>query len=141
MTSSILQTAARVLMPLLLLFAVFLLMRGHNHPGGGFVGGLVVAASFILYSIAFGVDSGRRALLVAPSRLLGIGLQVALLSGVPGVLLGRPFLTAVWTSVGSGPRALQIGTPLIFDIGVFLAVIGVVLTIVFTLADTVLTEG
>ena len=66
MTSSILQTATRLLMPLLLLFAVFLLLRGHNQPGGGFVGGLVVAASFVLYSIAFGVDASRRALLVRP---------------------------------------------------------------------------
>ena len=57
MTSSILQTATRLLMPLLLLFAVFLLLRGHNQPGGGFVGGLVVASSFVLYSIAFGVDA------------------------------------------------------------------------------------
>ena len=73
MTSSILQTATRVLMPLLLLFAVFLLLRGHNQPGGGFVGGLVVASSFVLYSIAFGVDAGRRALLVTPSTLLGVG--------------------------------------------------------------------
>ena len=55
MTSSILQTATRFLMPLLLLFAVFLLLRGHNEPGGGFVGGLVVAAAFVLYSIAYGV--------------------------------------------------------------------------------------
>ena len=58
MTSTILQTATRVLMPLLLLFAVFLLLRGHNQPGGGFVGGLVVASSFVLYSIAFGRRRG-----------------------------------------------------------------------------------
>ena len=141
MTSSILQTAARVLMPLLLLFAFFLLMRGHNQPGGGFVGGLVVAASFILYSIAFGVDAGRRALLVRPSTLLGIGLLVALVSGLPGVVVGHPFMTAVWTTVGTGSTALFIGTPLVFDVGVFLVVIGVVLTIVFTLAETLLTEG
>ena len=87
MTSSILRTAARLLMPLLLLFAVFLLLRGHNQPGGGFVAGLVVAASFVLYSIAFGVDAARRALLVRPSALLGIGLLVALLSGLPAVVL------------------------------------------------------
>ena len=141
MTSSILQTAVRFLMPLLLLFAVFLLIRGHNQPGGGFVGGLVVAASFILYSIAFGVDAARRALLVGPSRLLGVGLLAALLSGVPGVVVGQPFMTAVWTTIGAGSTALHVGTPLVFDIGVFLAVIGVVLTIVFTLADAVLTEG
>jgi multisubunit Na+/H+ antiporter MnhB subunit len=140
MTSSILQTAARLLMPLLLLFAVFLLLRGHNQPGGGFVGGLVVAASFVLYSIAFSVDAARRALLVRPSTLLGIGLLVALVSGLPGVAVGQPFMTAIWTTVGSGSTALDVGTPLVFDVGVFLAVIGVVLTIVFTLAEAVLTE-
>ena len=140
MASSILQTAARFLMPLLLLFAVFLLLRGHNQPGGGFVGGLVVAASFVLYSIAFGVEAARRALLVRPSRLLGVGLLAAVVSGLPGVVLEQPFMTAVWTRFSAGSVALDVGTPLVFDIGVFLAVIGVVLTIVFTLAETVLTE-
>jgi multisubunit Na+/H+ antiporter MnhB subunit len=140
MTSSILQTAARLLMPLLLLFALFLLLRGHNQPGGGFVGGLVVAASFVLYSIAFSVDAARRALLVRPSTLLGIGLLVALVSGLPGVVLGQPFMTSVWTTVALGSTKLDVGTPLVFDIGVFLAVIGVVLTIVFTLAEAVLPE-
>jgi multisubunit Na+/H+ antiporter MnhB subunit len=140
MTSSILQTAARLLMPLLLLFAVFLLLRGHNQPGGGFVGGLVIAASFVLYSIAFSVDAARRALLVRPSTLLGVGLLVAFVSGLPAALAGQPFMTARWTTVGAGPAALAVGTPLVFDVGVFLAVVGVVLTIVFTLADAVLTE-
>jgi multicomponent Na+:H+ antiporter subunit B len=140
MTSSILQTAARMLMPLLLLFAVFLLLRGHNQPGGGFVGGLVVAASFVLYSIAFSVDAARRALLVRSSTLLGIGLLVALLSGLPAVFLGQPFMTSQWTTIALGSTELDVGTPLVFDVGVFLAVIGVVLTIVFTLTDAVLTE-
>jgi multicomponent Na+:H+ antiporter subunit B len=140
MTSFILQTATRVLMPLLLLFAVFLLLRGHNQPGGGFVGGLVVAASFVLYSIAFGVNAGRRALLVSPSTLLGIGLLTALASGVPGALLGQPFMTALWTELGAGAGTIVVGTPLVFDVGVFLAVIGVVLTIVFTLAEVSLSE-
>jgi multicomponent Na+:H+ antiporter subunit B len=140
MTSSILQTATRLLMPLLLLFAVFLLLRGHNQPGGGFVGGLVVAASFVLYSIAFSVDAARRALLVRSSTLLGIGLLIALVSGLPAVALGQPFMTSMWTTIALGSTTLDVGTPLIFDIGVFLAVIGVVLTIVFTLAEAVLPE-
>ena len=140
MRSTILQTATRFLMPLLLLFALFLLLRGHNEPGGGFVGGLVVASSFVLYGMAFGVERARRALLVDPSTLLGGGLLVALSSGIPALLLGRPFMTALWTKVGFGPAVLDVGTPLIFDVGVFLAVIGVVLTIVFTLADTSLSE-
>lgn len=140
MTSSILQTAARLLMPLLLLFALFLLFRGHNQPGGGFIAGLIVAASFVLYAIAYGVGAARRALLVSPSTLLGVGPFVALVSGLPATVQGRPFMSSVWTTFGPGSAAVAIGTPLLFDIGVFLAVIGVVLTIVFTLAESVLPE-
>jgi multicomponent Na+:H+ antiporter subunit B len=140
MKSSILQTAVGFLMPLLLLFAVFELLRGHNQPGGGFVAGLIVAASFVLYSIAFSVEAARRALLVEPSRLLGIGLLVAFVSGLPGVALGHAFMTPLWTSATIGSKVLDLGTPLVFDAGVFLTVIGVVLTIVFTLTDAVLTE-
>lgn len=140
MTSSILQTATRLLMPLLLLFAVFLLLRGHNQPGGGFVAGLVVASSFVLYAIAFGVEAGRRALLVSPATLLGVGPLVALISGLPAVIAGRPFMAARWIEVPFGSTRLALGTPLLFDVGVFLAVIGVVLTIVFTLAEVGLSE-
>jgi multicomponent Na+:H+ antiporter subunit B len=129
-TSLILRTATRMLMPLLLLFALFLLLRGHNEPGGGFVAGLVVAAAFALHSMAYGVASARRAVLVEPSTLFGVGLLVALLSGLPAVLAGDPFLTAQWTTMW-----ITIGTPLVFDIGVFLVVIGVVLTMAFTLGE------
>ena len=135
MSSLILRTATRFLMPLLLLFALFLLLRGHNEPGGGFVGGLVVAAAFVLYAISAGVPASRRALLIRPSTLLSVGLLVALASAVPALVVGRPFMSALWTEVGTGPAAWAIGTPLVFDVGVFLAVIGVVLTIVFTLAE------
>jgi multisubunit Na+/H+ antiporter MnhB subunit len=139
-TSSILQTATRVLLPLLLLFALFLLLRGHNAPGGGFVAGLVVAAAFVLHAMAYGSALTRRALVVSPPRLLPIGLMVALISGLPGVMLGSPFMSGVWTTVGAGRGAVALGTPLLFDIGVFLAVIGVVLTIVLTLMDVTAIE-
>jgi len=128
--SPIFRTAARLLMPLLLLFSVFLLVRGHNQPGGGFVGGLIAAAAFALYGIAFGVQRARRALVVRPLTLLGAGLLIALVSGLPAVLRGRPFLAALWTS---GPIA--VGTPALFDVGVFLVVAGVVLMMIFTLAE------
>lgn len=128
--SPIFRTAARLLMPLLLLFAVFLLLRGHNEPGGGFVGGLVAAAAFALFAIAFGARRARQALLVRPLTLLGTGLLIALTSGMPAVLRGQPFLTAAWMS---GPVAL--GTPVLFDIGVFLVVAGVVLMMILSLAE------
>ena len=141
MSSSLLRIASRFLMPLLLLFALFLLLRGHNEPGGGFVGGLVVAAAFVLYVIAYGVPAGRRALLVEPSTLLGAGLLIAVGSGVPAVVLGLPFMTALWATAGLGTMVVDIGTPLVLDVGVFLAVIGVVLTIVFNLAEVVGSEN
>ena len=130
MTSLILRTGARVLMPLLLLFGLFLLLRGHNAPGGGFAGGLVVAAAYALHSFAFGVVAARRALLVDPSRLIGTGLLLALGSALAPLLLGKRFLTSLWLNSNAG-----LGTPLVFDIGVFLVVIGVVLTMTFTLAE------
>lgn len=129
-TSPIFRTAARLLMPLLLLFSVFLLLRGHNEPGGGFVGGLVAAAAFSLYGIAFGVERARRALLVRPLTLLGAGLLIAAVSGFPAVVRGYPFLTAIWTS-----RPVNIGTPVVFDVGVFLVVTGVALMMIFSLAE------
>jgi multicomponent Na+:H+ antiporter subunit A len=128
--SPIFRTAARMLMPLLLLFSVFLLLRGHNQPGGGFVGGLTASAAFALYGIAYGMRNARRALLVRPMTLLGAGLLIAVASGAPAVLRGQPFLTAQWVL---GP--LGLGTPVVFDIGVFLVVTGVVLMMVFSLAE------
>lgn len=139
-TSILLLAATRILMPLLLLYAVFLLWRGHNEPGGGFVGGLVAASAFVLYSLTAGVAAGRRALRVDPSALLSLGLGIALLSGLPGLFATGTFMTAVWGSLGVGDAYLKLGTPLLFDIGVFLAVLGVVLTIVFTLAEATHTD-
>jgi multicomponent Na+:H+ antiporter subunit A len=129
-TSSIFRTAARLLMPLLLLFSVFLLVRGHNEPGGGFVGGLVAATAFALYGIAYGVGRARQALLVRPLTLLGAGLLIALVSGIPAVLRGEPFLTAQWAL-----DPVAVGTPVLFDIGVFLVVAGVALMMVFSLTE------
>jgi multisubunit Na+/H+ antiporter MnhB subunit len=140
-SSLILLAATRILMPLLLLYSLFLLWRGHNAPGGGFVGGLIAASAFVLYSLTAGVPASRRALRVDPSTLLSLGLGVALVSGIPGVVLGRPFLSAVWGTLEIGAARLWLGTPLLFDVGVFLAVMGVVLTIVFTLAEAILTES
>ncbi len=129
--SPIFRTAARLLMPLLLLFSVFLLLRGHNQPGGGFVGGLVAAAAFALYGLAYGIERARRALLVTPLTLLGVGLSIALASGLPAVMRGQPFLTAQWT-LGT----IAAGTPMVFDVGVFLVVAGVVLMMMFNLAES-----
>lgn len=134
MTSHILTTATRFLLPLLLLFSLFLLHRGHHEPGGGFVGGLVAAAAFSLYTIAFTVREARQVLRVSPRLLIVIGLSCAAGSGLVAVALGRPFMTGVWLPF-EVPALGKLGTPLLFDIGVYLVVVGVVLMIVFALAE------
>jgi multicomponent Na+:H+ antiporter subunit B len=129
-------TAARLLLPLLLLFSVFLLLRGHHEPGGGFAGGLVAAAAFIVYGLTTDVVSARRVLRVRPRDLIGAGLLLALGSGLVPVVSGAPFLTGRWAELplGVGGR-VEIGTPLVFDAGIYLAVIGVTLTIMLALAE------
>lgn len=137
MTSMILRTTARYLTPLLLIFSVFLFWRGHNQPGGGFAGGLVAAVPFVIFSIAFGVTEARRVLHVETHVLIATGLLTALVSGVLSLFSGSPFLTSVWGVVNlPGYPSIHLGTPLLFDLGVYLLVIGVTLSIIFALEET-----
>jgi multicomponent Na+:H+ antiporter subunit B len=136
LSSLILRTSARFLFTLLLLFAAFLLLRGHNAPGGGFVGGLVAAAAFTLYSIADGPAATRRALRIDPRTVIAIGLLIAIAAGVLSLLDGEPVLTAQWGTIRLlGLPEVTLGTPLLFDIGVFNVVLGVTLTIILVLAE------
>lgn len=134
MRSLILAAATRVVFPLLLLFSVFLLFRGHNEPGGGFVGGLVAATAYALLALTGGVPAARRVLPARPEVLIGTGLLAALASGLVGLAAGRPFLTGLWGDV-SLPVVGKPGTPVLFDAGVYLTVVGVVLLILFTLQE------
>jgi len=135
MSSIILRTATRLLFTLLLLFAVFILLRGHNEPGGGFIAGLVTAGAFVLYAMAYDVASARHALHVEPRTLIAIGLLLAGGVGVLSLFSNEPFLTGKWISLGAEAESIKIGTPVIFDIGVFLVVIGVTLAIILALAE------
>ena len=136
MNSVILTTATRYLMPMLLLLSAFLLFRGHNLPGGGFIGGLVAASTFILHSFAFGVSETRKLLRINPLILIGLGLLTALGSGILGLLKDKPFMTGQWKTVLLNQTdGFHIGTPVIFDIGVYLVVIGATLTIILALAE------
>lgn len=136
MNSLILQTAARYLQPLLLMFSIYLLLAGHNEPGGGFSGGLMAAAAMALQALAYDVGSVRRLLVVDSRSLIAAGLLLAALSGLGGLWRGQPYLTSQWGSVAvPGLGELKVGTPLLFDAGVYLVVIGVALTVVLALAE------
>lgn len=134
MTTLILSTATLYLLPLLLLFSIFILLRGHNEPGGGFIGGLVAAAACALYGIAYGVEKVRQLLVVEPRTLIGVGLLVAVTSGCLSLFVHRPFMTGLW-SIQEVPVLGKVGTPLLFDVGVYLVVIGVMVLIIVSLAE------
>jgi len=135
-SSVILKVAARFLAPLLVLFSIVMLLRGHNNPGGGFIGALMAVIAIALYSLARGVAATRTRMKINPHALIGIGLAVGLVSGLPAFFFGEPFMTGYWVSttlplIGE----FNVGTPLLFDIGVYLTVIGVVVTMIFTLSE------
>jgi multicomponent Na+:H+ antiporter subunit B len=134
--SLILQTTSRLIQPLLLMFSVYLMLGGHNGPGGGFAGGLMAAASFALHMIAFDVRAARADLRMDPHWLISVGLALAVASGMMGLFLSRPLMTSLWWFVPLGEMGkLELGTPLLFDFGVYLVVCGVTLLIVFSLAE------
>lgn len=134
MESLIVRSSTRFLLPLMLLFSVFLLVRGHNEPGGGFVGGLTAATAFTLVLLSDGLVAARRLLRVDPLALVAAGLTVALASGLPALFQGRPYMTGVWLGVPL-PVVGKIGSPVVFDVGVYLVVLGIVLAILFALAE------
>jgi multicomponent Na+:H+ antiporter subunit B len=132
--SFLLPLAARYLMPLMLVFSVFLLLRGHNEVGGGFVGGLVAASAFMLYAIANAPSALRRLLPLPPLTWIGVGLLAALISGLIPMLFDYPLMTGLWLKTPI-PVIGKVGTPLLFDVGVYFVVIGVVLWMLLTLAE------
>lgn len=135
MNSVLLMATARLLLPILMLFAVFLLVRGHNAPGGGFIAGLVVASAVALYAIAFDVRSARSLIRVHPRLLISIGLFTAVVSSLPALFTGDPLLTGLWTEIAIRSEKVKFGTPLLFDLGVFFVVIGMATIAILWLAE------
>ncbi len=134
MSSLILTTATRFLFPLMLVFSAYLLVRGHNEPGGGFVGGLVAATAFAMHALAHDVGEARRTLRASPISLIAAGLGVAGGSGLPALTSGQAFMHGAWwpekvAVIGS------LGTPVVFDFGVYLVVVGITTLIVFELME------
>ncbi len=139
MNSLILSAATRILVALMLVFSVYMLLRGHNEPGGGFIGGLLATIGIVLYAIAHGSAAARKALRLDPLTIAMGGLGIALLAGVLAVLFGDPFFSGQWSFpfAEGGDKGFPISTVLLFDIGVYLVVVGAVLAIVLGLEEEV----
>lgn len=137
MNSLILNTATRVLVALMLMFSIYMLFRGHNEPGGGFIGGLIAAIGFALYAISHGCEGTRRALRADPRAIAMVGLGIALLAGLISALTGDALFTGQWMFFGgeNGSKGFPISSVLLFDVGVYLVVVGSVLTLVLALEE------
>lgn len=179
MRTIIFSTAIRLLTPVFLLFSVYILFRGHNHPGGGFIGGLIGAIAFVFHVLAHGANATFRVFFsltfyfytrraaghsrtryalqilnanvrnrkskeqphrwnfviwrVRPVYLMGLGMLLAVTSGTMSLALQKPFMTGLWME-HKLPVLGALGTPLLFDAGVYLLVMGMVLKLVFTMS-------
>lgn len=121
----ILESVAGPLYWLILGASIWVLLRGHNEPGGGFIGGLVAVSASILWAVAKGSDAAaRRMPLGSPLVLSAVGLGLGTLAGIPAFFYGDAFLTHLWGSIPLGFTDVKVSTVLLFDIGVYLCVWG-----------------
>ncbi|MBX9459230.1 MAG: Na+/H+ antiporter subunit B [Rhizobium sp.] len=130
MNSLILRTLAPLITGLMVVFSVFITLRGHNAPGGGFIGGLLAASGVALYALAFGVEPTRRMLRIHPLTLAAFGLILAAASGLASALYGVPYMTGLWFKLG-----IDLSTVMSFDIGVYLVVVGAFSSILLALEE------
>lgn len=130
MSTLIFRTMAPILAGLMVVFSLLILLRGHNDPGGGFIGGLIAASGAAVYGMAHGVGAVRRLLRVNPLAIAGFGVVLAGASGLLSLFFGVPFLTALWLP------AHLFGVPGVFDIGVYCVVFGTLTAIALALEDS-----
>lgn len=135
-TDVIMQTAAKVLVFLILTYAIYILFAGHHNPGGGFVGGLATASGMVLLYLTFDAKTVRQIIPVNFRFVGAIGVLLAVLTGAVPALMGKAFLThqAAHVTLPVFGETL-LATAVLFDIGVFLAVIGTAMTIITSISE------
>lgn len=135
MNTVIFKTLAPILAAIMLVFSVFVLLRGHNEPGGGFIGGLIAASAIAIYGVAAGVEEVRRAIKIDPLAIAGIGVVMSLFSGLLSLFYDVPFLTGIWSKLYIGGGEVSLSTPMFFDIGVYLVVLGTIAAVALALEE------
>lgn len=132
----ILQTTTRIIAFILLGFAVYLFFAGHNSPGGGFVGGLVTSAAVVLMYMSYGIEQMKKILPINFMILIPIGLLIAVLCAAGAMVFNYPFLTQTFGHI-SIPifGEVELATAMIFDLGVYLSVLGTTMSIILNIAE------
>lgn len=115
----ILDVVVRGLYPFMLLVSLWILLRGHNQPGGGFIGGLVAVAATAVLAVSRGSRNAVERMPLGPVRLAAASTSLALVSGLPALVVGRPYMTHLWTTLPLGVTELSLSTVLLFDVGVY----------------------
>ncbi len=132
----ILETSTKVIVFIILTFALYLFFAGHNNPGGGFVGGLMTASALILLALAFNAETVRRILPVDYRTVTAVGLSIAYATGIGSFFFDAPFLSQTFgyfelPFLGK----TELATATLFDLGVFLTVLGVTMTIILQIGE------
>ena len=136
MNSLILQIASKYVRWLLVIFSVIILLRGHNYPGGGFIGGLLAGLSLAYKGFAFTPEILKKEIKIQPESSIGLGLTLIFISVWPGIFVKTTLMEGVWVTIPFPfTEGMKFGTPFLFDIGVFFAVIGVVVLFLFSLSQ------
>ncbi len=134
MSTVILRTGARFIVPVSLIFAMYIYFKGHQTPGGGFVAGLVAAVALIVYRMSEGGARLRRVLPCSERTFIAVGLLLALATGAGALLFGLPFFTSNH-GYDPLPAGYEWATVMVFDLGVFLVVTGVVVGMINALSE------
>lgn len=135
MNTVIFRTLAPLVVAIMLVFSLYVCLRGHNEPGGGFIGGLIAAASIQVLGLATGVPRTRQALRYDPMIFAGAGVLLAGLSGLASLFISAPFMTSIWFYLDLGDTVIPLSTPLFFDLGVYLTVFGGLVSVGLSLAS------
>ena len=125
----------RVLMPIAVVVGLYIFLRGHNEPGGGFVAGLVIAIALLMQYMASGFAWTQERKRIEYHTMIGLGVVIAGLTGVGAWLAGKPFLTSAYTYIHLPPiEEFELATAMLFDLGVFLTVLGAVMLMLYSLS-------
>lgn len=136
MNSVILQIASKYVRWLLVIFSVIMLLRGHNLPGGGFIGGLLAGLSLAYKGFSFTPSVLEKEMKIRPEIFMVFGLLLIFISLWPGVVLEGTLMQGIWFTIPFPfTEGYKFGTPFLFDIGVYFVVIGVTVLFLFSLSD------
>jgi len=118
----------RVILPVVVMVGFYIFLRGHNEPGGGFIAGLIVSIGVVMQYMASGFGWASARLKYPYHGVIGAGVLIAGLTGIGAWFVGKPFLTSDFTYVTIWPfQKFELATAALFDLGVFLAVVGAVM--------------